>query len=559
MTSADKRAKQAHLVQDPRMRLLTSIVSFALLASPVSLSAQASEPQFRPETFRSHVSFLADDLLEGRDTGTRGYDIAAHYVATRFEALGLKPGVNGSWYQQVPFLQARFGETPAQVTIGGRTFRNGEDVLVRPTSAEASQTIDAPVVFAGYGIDLPARGFNDYRGLDVRGKWVAVLPGAPKGTQSEMGAHLNAEKARMAERRGALGVVTILTPDDIQRRSWDRRVEGNSEPELSWITPAGAPFRMAPGIKGAATLNLPAAEALFAGSKRTLAAIFTEAAREGGKPKGFALKQRLKLERQSVTERITSPNVIAILPGSDPALANEYVLLTAHLDHEGMNPERQGDKIYNGAMDNAAGTATLLEVARAMAMSPNRPRRSVMFAAVTAEEKGLLGAQYLARNPVVGSGKVVGVVNLDMPILLYDFQDVIAFGADHSTLGPIVSRAVAQANVALSPDPLPQEGLFTRSDHYRFVQEGIPSVFLMTGFAGEGAERFRDFLATHYHKPSDQIDLPFNWEAGAKFARINYLIANEIANAPEAPLWYGDSFFGQAVGGNQPRAQRTSK
>ncbi len=207
-------------------------------------------------------------------------------------------------------------------------------------------------------------------------------------------------------------------------------------------------------------------------------------------------------------------------------------------------------------MDNAGGIATMLEVARAMASAPNRPRRSILFAAVTAEEKGLLGAQYLAKNPVVGNGKVVGVVNLDMPVLLYDFKDVIAFGANHSTLGPIVARAGQRMGVALSPDPLPQEGLFTRSDHYRFVQEGIPSVFLMTGFSGEGGQRFRDFLATHYHKPSDQLDLPFNWDAGAKFARINYLIAREIADAPEAPRWNSDSFFGQTVGAGAANPRR---
>jgi Zn-dependent M28 family amino/carboxypeptidase len=294
---------------------------------------------------------------------------------------------------------------------------------------------------------------------------------------------------------------------------------------------------------------------LFAGARRPLSAVLDEAAREGGKPRGFALKQTVKLERQSATQRLTSPNVLAVLPGSDPALANEYVLLMAHLDHDGVDPKREGDKIYNGAMDNAAGTATMLEVARAMAKAPNRPKRSILFAAVTAEEDGLLGSEYLAKHPVV-DGKIVGVVNLDMPVLLYDFSDVIAFGSDHSTLGPIVRRAAAGMNVALSPDPLPQEGLFTRSDHYKFVREGVPSIFLMTGFAGEGGKTFRDFLATHYHQPSDEPDLPFNWNAGARFARINYLIAREIADAPEAPRWYADSFFGRTVAPQAPKAER---
>nr|WP_295374265.1 M28 family metallopeptidase [uncultured Sphingosinicella sp.] len=539
------------------MRFLPLLAAAALTLPAASSAQQEAGPVFSPEAFRGHVDFLADDLLEGRDTGSRGYDIAAKYVATQFQALGVRPGANGSWYQQVPFIVARQTAQPARVTIGGRTFTSGQEVLVYPSTVEANQNVEAPVVFAGYGIDMPSRGFNDYRGLDVRGKVVAVLSGSPLGTQSEMGAHLNAEKARMAEKRGAIGMITILTRQASTTTPWARRIAGLREPSFAWVGRDGSAFQRAPGIRVAGTLDTPAAEALFAGARRPLSAILDEAAREGGKPKGFALKPSLRFERQSEIGRTTSPNVIGMIPGSDPALANEYVLLMAHLDHEGVDPSATGDNIYNGAMDNATGTATLIEVAKAMMASGNRSRRSILLAAVTGEEKGLLGSEYLARNPVVTGGKVVGVVNLDMPVLLYDFSDLIAFGSNHSTLGPIVERAVAQANVTLTPDPLPQEGLFTRSDHYRFVQAGVPSVFLMTGFGGEGAQRFKDFLATHYHKPSDQPDLPFNWNAAAKFARINYLIAREIAEAPEAPRWYSDSFFGQAVGGNQPKATRT--
>ena len=536
-----------------RFRILAA--ALAGIAFTGALAAQTAEPDFSPDRIRAHVEFLADDALEGRNAGERGYDIAAKYVATRFQALGLKPAAAGSWYQQVPFLEYSLAEAPATVTIGGRAFPNRQDVLLAGSPAEARQSVEAPVVFAGYGLDAPAAGFDDYRGLDVRGKVVAVLTGFPKGTASEMGAHLNAEKARMAQKRGAIGLVTIPTAADEKRRPWARRVEMAGHNNLTWVAPDGQPFMSAPGIRVGGTLGRAAAEALFAGAKQPLSAVLAEADREGGKPKGFALKPRLKVERQSVNRRVTSPNVLAVLPGSDPALAKEYVLLMAHLDHIGIDPKAEGDKISNGAMDNAAGTATMLEVARAMAESPNRPRRSILFAAVTAEEDGLLGAEYLAKHPVV-DGKVVGVVNLDMPILLYDFSDVIAFGSNHSTLGAIVGRAAAGMNVKLSPDPLPEEGLFTRSDHYKFVREGVPAVFLMTGFAGEGEKQFRDFLATHYHKPTDEPDLPFNWNAGAKFARLNYLIANEIANGDQAPLWYRDSFFGQTVAPSAPKAER---
>ena len=246
----------------------------------------------------------------------------------------------------------------------------------------------------------------------------------------------------------------------------------------------------------------------------------------------------------SAASRFTSPNVLAILPGTDPSVANEYVLLMAHLDHLGIREPRPddaagADRINNGAMDNATGIATLIEVARAMSRPGNRPRRPILFAAVTAEEKGLLGAEYLARHPVSVDGRVISVVNLDMPILTYDFQDVTAFGAEHSTMGPIVARAAARMGVRLSPDPLPEEGLFTRSDHYSFVRQGVPSVFLMTGFAGERRARVHALPRQRAITARATIcRQPFNWQAGARFAQLNYLIAREIADAAEAPLWY---------------------
>jgi Zn-dependent M28 family amino/carboxypeptidase len=257
--------------------------------------------------------------------------------------------------------------------------------------------------------------------------------------------------------------------------------------------------------------------------------------------------------------RFTSSNVLGMIPGSDPALADQPMLLMAHLDGLGIRAARSEDtpatdQIRNGAMDNSTGVATLIEVARQFMRDGTRPRRPILLAAVTAEEIGLVGAEYLAHNPV--GGRVAAVVNLDMPVLTYPFSDVIAFGAEHSTLGPIVRRAAARMNVALAADPLPQEGLFTRSDHYKFVRAGVPSVFLMTGFAGEGRERFTRFLADTYHSPRDDLNLPFDWQAGARFAQLNYLIAREIADSADTPRWYADSFFGDAVAAGQPRAQR---
>lgn len=510
-----------------------------LLAALLATSASAQE--FTADRFRSHVEFLASDLMEGRDAGTRGYDVAASYVASQFAGLGLTSGGQAGWYQQVPFIEATRSGQP-KMTIGGAAIDTNKDAAIGASTLATTQELSAAAVFVGFGTEE-----SDYRGLDVRGKFVAVLSGFPKGTPSEVGAHLNSTKAKLAQDKGALGVITVRTLEEQKRRKFDYYLKGAREPSIGWVQPDGSPFALASKLRASATLDTAAAEALFAGARTPLAAVLAEADQQGGQPKGFALKPEVSISRQSAHRRFTSPNVLGVLPGSDPALKDEVVLLMAHLDHEGVDPMLPGeDKIYNGAMDNATGISTMLEVARAFATSGTRPKRTILFAAVTAEEDGLLGSEYLAKHALPGGGKVVGVVNLDMPVLLYDFSDVIAFGANHSTLGPAVQRAVAQAGVALAADPLPQEGLFTRSDHYKFVREGVPSVFLMTGFGNGGDKQFTGFLSTHYHKVSDDLKLPINWQAGAKFARINYLIAKEIADGAEAPKWNADSFFNPA-------------
>ena len=540
-------------------KALAATLAAALGVAVLAQTTPAAAPNFSADAFRAHVTFLADDLLEGREAGTRGYDIAARYVATQFAALGAQPAVNGGWFQPVPFIRT-VNEGASRLIVGGQSF--GNDAIVFRTSPDpAALAIDAGVVFVGYGLDIPARGFDDYAGLDVRGRIVVALSGTPDNVPSDVAAHLNAEKRRMAAARGAIGLITIRTRAEAVRSPWRRMTEQSRRAGTAWIGADGVPFTDGDTMRFSATIDMAPAEALFAGSRRTLAQVLDDAARPGARPRGFALRQQARVERPaSQATRFSSPNVIAVLPGSDPALAGEYVLLMAHLDGLGIGEARPGDaadadRIRNGAMDNTTGVATLIEVARQMMRDPTRPRRPILVAAVTAEEKGLLGAEYMARNPVV-DGRIVSVVNLDMPILTYDFQDVIAFGAEHSTMGPIVARAAARMNVALSPDPLPTERLFTRSDHYKFVRQGVPSVFLMTGFAGEGRERFTRFLADTYHGPSDDLALPFNWATGARFAQLNYLIAREIADAPEAPLWYEGSFFGDVFATGQPRARR---
>jgi len=534
------------------MRLTPFLITLSLGLAPAPALAQTAtaEPVFSPDEVRAHVEFLADDLLGGRDNGTEGFDIAARYVSSRFDAMGFKPGGTQGWYQPVDIADYVLdADKPASITVGTKAFAGGEDVLFGPSPlyGDETQILTADAVFVGHGRE------EDYAGLDVTGKFVVTLIGNPPGTPT--GA---LDRAAIAGKHGALGTIYLITPDNLKGAfPWAQAVGYFQQPQSNWLDAKGFPKGENPGLKIGAYVKGAAAEALFKGAPMSAAQLYAALATPEAKTGSFALKQRLTLQRTSIVTIKKSSNVIGVLPGSDPRLANEYVVLSAHLDHEGTQPDIEGeDKIFNGAMDNAAGVASMLEAARAFTQTGKRPRRSILFVALTAEEDGLIGSEYLARYPVTGSGKVVADVNLDMPILLYDFQDVVAFGAEHSTLGPIVERAAAKMGVTLSPDPMPEEQLFLRSDHYSFVKAGVPSVFLVTGFKNGGEKAFRDFLKTNYHKVTDDIRQPFDWKAGAKFAKINYLIAREIADADQEPRWYAGNSFGERYAKDAPKAPR---
>ena len=530
---------------------------FSLLLASAAAAQPTQAPTFSADRIRADVTYLADDLLEGRDTGTRGYDLAAKYVAARYAALGLQPANNGSYLQNVPFVIATpNADARNDVTIGDKAFLNGTDIVLSGTSLYPDQSEAFDVVFVGYGFEDDRYGFHDYTGLDVRGKVVAVISSLPEGAPSDVVANLADKRADVAQAKGAIGMFTLATPDTLKQMSWDRIKAYSSVPRLRWLHPDGKPNVVAPKLRIGGFLGPVASEALLAGSAMPADKLYAAIADRKARPKGFAIPGKFRFERHSAVEKLNSPNVVGLLPGSDPNLADEVVLFMAHLDHDGIVPPDKGDSIMNGAMDNASGVATMLEAARAFAETGTRPKRSILFAAVTAEEDGLLGAEYLAKYPVLKDKKVVAVVNLDMPILTYDFQDLIAFGAEHSTMGPAVDRAIRSVGVKLSPDPVPQEGLFTRSDHYMFVKEGIPSVFLATGWAGPGKAAFEAFIANHYHRVSDDISLPIDWKAAAKFARINYEIGRELADAPEAPRWYEGSYFGDKFAPKQSKAAR---
>jgi len=546
--------------------LLTSSFALAQPAAPNGPMASA-DPVFSPERYRSHVEFLADDLLEGREAGTRGHQLAALYVSEQFRVLGLKPaGENGTWFQAVKLQERSLTPgTPTTLAISGvgepQTFANGGDLLLGASALETTTRFAAPLVFVGFGLDDKAHGLNDYRGLNVRGKIVVVLSGTPKGTPSEVGAHLNREKAVTAMRHGAIGMITLDTNISEGAFPWAKRVRSANLPSMTWVQADGAPYVRAPGIRASASLDRAAAEALFAGERRALEEIRAEADKQGGKPKGFVMKHKAAFDVSSSHRLLESPNVAGMLEGSDPTLKQEVVVVMGHLDHLGTRPGNTGDKIYNGALDNASGVAAVIETARAFVDSGQRPRRSILFLAVTGEEKGLLGSDYFAEYPTVPIADIAGVVNIDMPILTYDFGDIIAYGADSSTLGAIVQRAAAQIGVGLSPDPQPEQGIFTRSDHYNLVRRGVPAVFLKTGphdVAGTlaGADADKDFRTKRYHEPGDDLSQAIDWTVGAKFARVNWLIAREIANSAERPRWYQGDFFGNLFAKGAPKAPK---
>lgn len=533
---------------------------FLLLLLATAAGAGSEADLLLQGRLKAHIEFLADDLLLGRQPGSDGYNIAANYVASQFKQAGLIPaGTQDSYFQQVPLRQALLLPGSAELT-----FKNGEQstdfvftehFYTGPSLAYPDSSIEAELVFVGYGIDAPELEHRDYDGIDVKGKVVVQLVGQPHGFPSEEGAHFASgmQKTLAAVRHGAVGVVIIHTPRAKQRYTWERVKSRLGTASMGWVNKDGKVHGQFEQIQGAAMLRHTSAGILFENSEYDLETLLIKD-NEGEAVPAFNLHGRIRMAQQSTHSDLLSPNVAALLPGSDPVLVSEYVVYTAHLDHLGELPSEgrdddQKDLVNNGAMDNASGVSVMLETAR-LFTEGKKPRRSILFVAVTGEEKGLVGSEYFAMNPTVPIKSIVSVVNLDMPLLLYDFADVIAFGAGHSSMGDTVRIAAQSQGVGLSPDPFPEQNVFVRSDHYRFVQQGVPSVFLVTGMQSPDVSVdtqaiFEGFLQHHYHKPSDDLSLPINYKAAVKFTRINVKLGELIANESIRPSWHEGDFFGR--------------
>ena len=516
---------------------------------------QAAMQQIRPGAIRAHMRFLADDLLEGRGTATRGQDLAARYIAAQFEALGLEPaGANRTYLQPVPLrrMETQADQCSLALVRHGteEKLAFGKDYVAPASAIYENAEVRAPAVFVGFGVTAPALGYDDYAGADVRGKIVVVMSGAPRRFPSAERAHYSSGtvKSKEAAARGAVGVVTLWVGDAAAHFAFSRLVGYLETPGYRWLDAQGRPNDSFPELHGAALLSEECARRLFEGAPKTL----DQAVADGnaGRPQSFALP--LDLAARTVTRHsaATSPNVAALLRGADPELRDEYVVYTAHSDHMGIGPAVDGDSIYNGAVDNASGTAALIEVAHAFTRLPHPPRRSILFVAVTGEEAGLIGSDYYARNPTVPLKSLAADINIDELSVLYDFKDIVALGEEHSSLGKLVREAARRMDLEVSPDPMPEEVAFIRSDQYSFVRQGVPAVMVMEGFKArdpkiDAKKLVLDWEAKRYHTPQDDMSQPLNFEAAVRATRLQFLIGYLTAQSDHRPAWNQGDFFAQ--------------
>lgn len=544
--------------------MIRSTLTAGLLAGAALLALPHAGAQI-PDTvlatsatnIEADVRFLGDDLLEGREAGTRGFDLAALYVATQYRLIGLEPaGDDGSFFQSVPLVRGVREKEGAgfALTRGGDTleFAFEDEYLPEVNFSTGQDAISAAMVFVGQAVAAPHHDHDDFAGVDIRGKIAVVLNGAPASFPDAERAYYahRIEKWRALEERGAIGMILLGDPEREAKRPWALDAPNWERPFMRRLDANGEPADDFPGLRVRVSASVDIAERLFSGSAHAAEAVF--AMLESDQLVSFDLAGEATLSTRGTLDRLESSNVVGRLKGSDPELAAEHIVLTAHLDHVGFGAPVDGDTLYNGVQDNAMGTATMLETARLLAGSAESHARSFIFVALTAEEKGLLGAYHYAAMPTVPADSIVANVNMDMPVIIGDVTDVIPIGIEHSTLGDVTERAVAQAGVLLTPDPAPEEVVFVRSDQYPFVRAGVPAVYLKGGVklrdGSDGEAIVKEFRAKRYHLPSDDLNQPLYWPAAGRLAFVNYRIGSLIANDPERPQWLPESFFGQTFG-----------
>src|SRR5579864_131861 len=526
-------------------------------ARAASVSAHLPSPaisaleKIEPEHIRAHVRFLSHDLLEGRGTGQRGGDIAAEYIATQFWLYGLKAaGDNGTFFQKVPLV----GNTPAPETTFELAPNKGEALRLKPLdeyvaydeTQNSSSDIDADIVFVGYGIEAPEYQWDDYKGVDVRGKVLLMLVNEPPSNDPNFfkGPALTyygrwTYKYEQAARKGAVGAI-LIHKTDMASYPWEV-VRNSNSGEKEYLKSDE------PSLKAASWIQLEVARKLARDAGMDIDKMMVDAQSRNFHP--VALPVRLKAHLVSKIRQITSNNVVAMLPGSDPKLKNEAVIYTAHYDHLGIRPDMPGDNIYNGARDNATGCGMLLELARVFAQSPARPRRSILFASVTAEEQGLLGSEYLGKHPPVPAGRISLDLNFDDVPPLGEPQEVEVSGAERTNFYPTVEATAQEFRLAIRPDSHPEAGHYYRSDHFSLARVGVPSFSINEGMKYKGhtsewgMQQAEEFTNKHYHQPSDEYSPSMDFRGDSAIARFGFALGWEAASQPKLAGWQkGDEF-----------------
>ena len=514
-----------------------------IVATPQVLTQTVDRPHAAADRWWAHVQFLADDALEGRDTGSDGYRKAAAYVAAEFEKAGLRPAGTNGFLQPIKLRSRRIVEERSQLAL----VRNGKAEPV-PLGANAtfsmriehSPHIEAPIVFAGHALAIPEAKYDDLAGLDLRGKVVMFLSGGPARIPGPLLSHYQSIRWSYLKERGVLGTISVANPRNMDI-PWERSVLSRFMPAMALADRA---LDETAGQQLSVTLNPARADTFLAGTGHTFKEIVALA--DAGRPlPTFPLPASIRANVTFTAADAESPNVVAILPGTDPRLRDEYVVLSAHLDHVGVGEPVNDDRIYNGAMDNASGVAGLLETAAAIREAGKTFKRSLVFLAVTGEEKGLLGSRYFSLYPTVPADRIVANINTDMFLPIIPMKSVTVAGFDESDLASDVAAAAKAIGVEVISDPEPERNIFTRSDQYSFIKRGVPAIFPRIGYRRDSPEHevIRAWTKTRYHGPSDDLTQPIEFNAAADFNRLYLTIVDSVANRPAAPRWNATSFF----------------
>jgi Zn-dependent M28 family amino/carboxypeptidase len=525
-----------------------SFLLVTLLAFAVAADAQQTPPasHFDGNSWWAHVIFLADDSLQGRDTGSEGLRKAQAYAVEQLQKAGLEPAGSNGFYQPVRFTQFEVDEAKSSLALvsnaQSKPLSFADDAFISSRATRASANLTAPLVFVGYGLKIPEKNLDELAGLDLKGKIVVYLAGSPSDIPTALASHYQtpAERWKFLHAAGAIGTITIFNPASMDI-PWPRISLNRNHPSMDLADPE---FNETPGMQLGVAFNPASAEQLFAGSGHTFAEIAPLGKDRKPLPH-FPLAVSLKANAVIQTKTLESANIVAKLPGSDPALKNEFVVLSAHIDHVGIGAPINGDRIYNGAMDDGSGSALVLDMAAGLKAHPEKIQRSILFLLVTAEEKGLLGSKYFAAHPTVPLKSVAADVNVDMFLPIVPLKILKIEGIEESDLG---SRAAAIAqSMGIKPiaDPEPLRNAFIRSDQYSFIKKGVPAVKVDVGFELGTPEQkvFKDWLTNRYHAPSDDVNQPVNLQTAAGYEEFTRRLLLETANTASRPQWKADSFF----------------